>query len=270
MSLRPHEILHEAAAQLKRQSPGMSLRAVAMRLGLSAGYWSRVLKGTKPFPLSLFPVVVQTLGLDTHMQAQLQRSILFYIEQDFLTTTTGLSTGGGSEKSPVAEFRNLGGKDLWLLEEWYYLPLLNLLAVTGFQRTPQEVERRLGLSRSQASRALENLKVSGFITSNPDGTWVRTERTARFPTNRSLSIVRKFHQMMIKKASEELENEDATDTFPTRLISGISFSGSSEKVKEASQLIEEALYKAAGLMAAAPEADQVFQLNVQLYSVTKD
>lgn len=268
MAARPHEILQESAALLKSQSAGMSLRAVAKRLGLSAGYWSKVLKGTKPLPLSLFPAVVKTLGLDVHAQAQLQRSLLSSIEADHLTSATGLRTENSRPESPLVDFRNFGGEDLWLLEEWYYLPILNLFAVEGFAKTPEELKKRMGITAAQASRALHRMQESGLVRECA-GAWERTETAARFPTSKSLAVVRKFHHEMLGKAREELSRPESPEVFAGRLISGISFSGSSEKVKEASLIIEEALYRAANLMADAPKADKVYQLNVQLFPITK-
>jgi hypothetical protein len=53
------------------------------------------------------------------------------------------------------------------------------------------------------------------------------------------------------------------------LISSVCFAGSTEKLKEARLILEEAMYKAANLMADEPVCDEVYQLNVQIFPLTR-
>lgn len=266
---RPEELLQSAASSLKKQSPGMSLRAVAGRLKISPSYWSKILRGEKPLSKSLLPRVVKVLGMDAQQTAQLQRSLLEKIENDRLVPGTGIRTTQEVKGSPIENYRNLGRKDFWLLEEWYYIPILNIFTLTRGDHSPNEISKRIGVSVQQINETIHNLIQSGFLKQSSDGQLVRTDLQVRFPTDRSHRQIRRYHGAMIKKAREVITKEDAEQSFESRLVSAVCFAGSSEKLKEARLIIEEAMYRAANLMAGEPCSDQVYQLNVQVFPLTK-
>lgn len=265
---RPENLLSEAAGRLKSQAPGMSMRGVAGRLQITPSYWSKILRGKKPLPISLLPRVVKVLNLDTQQVAQLQRSILETIEQERLIPVTGLRTSREAKTSPIEEYRSLGRDEFWILEEWYYIPLLNLFTVTEFHPTVEGLAYRLGLNSQQVSEAILRLKHHGYLLETAGGL-VRTEQKVRFPTNRSHAQVRHYHNSMLQKAREELLQFGNDERFAGRLISAVSFAGSSEKLKEARLILEEAMYRAANLMANEPKSDEIYQLNVQLFPLSK-
>lgn len=263
MQITPEQILQEAAANLKDRSPGMSLRAVAGRLNISPSYWSKILRGQRPLPENLLPRVVKVLSMDTHQTARLQRTILQTIEERKLAPVTGVHTK--RDTSPVDEFKTLKQEDYWLLEEWYLIPILNLFTVSGFSQTTEEIARRLGISKDTAANAVSRLSLKGYLKENGT-TLERTDMQVRFPTDRSHSSIRKFHQEMITKARKEL---DAPAAFDSRLISALNFTGSSAKLNEARLILEEAMYRAAKLMAEEEVTDEVYQLNLQIFPLTK-
>lgn len=266
---RPDEILLAAAEAFKKQWPGMSLRAVAAKLEISPSYWSKILRGKKPLPQHLIEKVVRVLGMDAQATGQLQRAILYSIEADVLAPATGITTSRELDRSPVESYKTLGREDFWLLDEWYYIPIFNLFTITGFDGTPETMAIRLGLRASQVEEAIRRFINYGFLQKKEDGHLERTELQLRFPTDRSFTHVRKYHQATLTKAREELAREGAPETFEKRLISAVCFAGSSEKIKEARLILEEAMYRVANLMADEDVRDDVYQLNLQLYPLSK-
>ena len=264
---RPEDLLLAASQRLKAQWPSFSVRAVAAKLGISPSYWSKILRGQKPIPNRLLPDVVRVLRLDTQTVAQLQRSILNAIETDALTPKTGLKTSGLVENSPVDAYRSLGREDFWLLEEWYYIPVLNLVTVTDFNGQEAEIAKRLGLRLPQAEEAVRRLLNYGYLVRD-GSTLKRTEERLRFPVDRSFPVVRKYHSSLLMKAREELQ-KDSAEAFESRLISAVSFAGSSQRMKEARLILEEAMYRAANLMADELTSDEVYQLNLQIFPLTQ-
>ena len=55
--------------------------------------------------------------------------------------------------------RSFGRDDFWILEEWYYIPLLNLFTVSGFEPSLTTIARRLGLNIAQVADALAQSSV---------------------------------------------------------------------------------------------------------------
>ena len=265
---RPEELLREASEALKKRSAGMSLRAVATRLEISPSYWSKILRGEKPLAQNLLPKVVKVLGMDAQQIAQLQRSILEMIETEKLAPATGLTTSRETADSPIENYRNLGREDFWLLQEWYFIPVLNLFTLIESPANSDEISQRLGITSIQVSETLRKLVQHGFLKQLENKKLERTDLQVRFPTDRSYADVRKYHETMLIKARQEITKPESAQDFASRLISAVCFGGSSEKMQEARLILEEAMYRAANLMADEP-SDEVYQLNIQLFPLSK-
>lgn len=263
---RPEEILREAAAHLKKERPAMSLRAVAARMEISPSYWSKILRGEKPLPENILPKVVKTLGLDAQQIARLQRSILDTIESERLAPVTGLRVAR-EERSPIEAYRNLGREDFWMLREWYFIPLLNALTLTEPPRDAAALAGLLGIRLDQAESAVRKARLHGFIEER-EGQLHRTGLQFRFPTDRSHGDVRQYHRAMLQRAHKELADESSPGRFDQRQISAVCFAGSAAKLREAQMILEEAMYRAANLMAGEPLSDEVYQINLQLMPLT--
>lgn len=259
--------LQKAFANHKKQNPSASLRGVAAKLKISPSYWSKILKGQKNLPAELIPKILAVLKMDEQQTQELQLAILGDVNQK-LARKTGVKTLR-SPKTQTEDFSLLGKNEFWLLEDWYYLPLLNLVALKEFVPETSWISQRLGLPLDRTRSALERLIHQGFLVRTDEGRLERMEMKLRFPTTRSHASVRAYHHAMIQKAAKVLVSDTAERGFDDRLISSISFAGSSQHIKEARALLEEALYKAAQLMAASDSCDEVFQLNLQFFPVTK-
>ena len=259
----PFEILAEATERLKARSSGMSLRAVAAKLEVSPSYWSKVLNGKRPLSRELLAKVVKVLPMDPQQIANLHRTLLQTHEEKRLAPSTGLTTE--QAESPISEYKNLGTEHFWILERWYYIPLLNAFTLSDFQPTSKNLAQLLGLTKSEVDSAVEHFLERGLLEKK-ENKISRTELLARFPTSRSHDKIRKYHREFLKLAYQEIGNPK---TFEQRSITGVCFAGSSSKFREAQVIMEEAMYRAANLVANEPERDEIYQLSVQLYPLTK-
>lgn len=268
-SQRPEEILRDASARLKRQSPGMSLRAVAGRLNVTPSYWSKVLNGKKPITDTLLPQIIKVLRLDSQQIAHLQRAILEAIDTNQLAPVTGMRTIEKDERSPIEDYKDINRSDLWIFSDWYYSPILNVITLTNLEPTSVAIAQFLGLPLSEVERAISRLESAGFVKGDESGHYSRTSLKIRFPADRSFKEMRQFHRLMLQRAQAELARTDVDSSFQKRLISSVCFSGPSKKLAEARLLIEEAMFKVANLMADEPQSDEVYHLGVQLFPLGK-
>ena len=263
----PHKILADAAAALKQRRPAMSVRAVAAKIGVSASYWSKVLRGERNPSAKILPKIIEILEIDLQRLAQLQSAFVDAIEKDKFTPTTGLK-----RSLPQIDygkgFREFGRNEYWLLEEWFYLPILNLITLAKPPKTPEDIADRLGLRIDQTKLALQRLQHFGFLRLKDEGGFDRTELQIRFPTSRSHDSVRKFHLAMIQKAQAVLKHENYAEGFASRLITGVTFAGTSDQVNEAKLILEEALFRAANLITKTPKNDALYQINLQFFPLS--
>ncbi len=268
-SQKPEQILLMASQRLKERYPGMTLRSVAAKLNISPSYWSKILSGKKPISKSILSKVVKTLGLDTQQTAILQRSILRKIESDKLSSVTGLEVQQlGDSLTELENYENLGRKEFWILSEWFYIPILNLFQFSHFTPNPKSAAQFLAIKESESEKAFQRLTQQGLIKLSSNGYYSLTGKKIKFPTNRSFREVREYHHRMIQKAVYELLGNDSEERFEKRLITSLSISGSSEKMKEAKLILEESLYRVANLIADSAPADEIFQLNLQFFPLS--
>jgi uncharacterized protein (TIGR02147 family) len=161
----------------------------------------------------------------------------------------------------------LGEEHVWLLEKWFYVPMLNLATMPGFQDKREWIAARLQISLAEAAAGLARLVEAGFLTRGPEGV-SRGELEVRFPTSRSHERLRLFQRRMIQRADSQLTNAPTEEEFAARLLSSLCFAGDPSRLPEAKLVIEEALYKAAEILAGG-DCTEVFQLNLQLFRLTK-
>jgi uncharacterized protein (TIGR02147 family) len=141
-----------------------------------------------------------------------------------------------------------------------------LIALKDFQATSIWIAEKLGIQPAVAFAAVDRLKRLGLLKVEV-GRLVKTNAHLRVPTGTINNIVTNFHRQMIDKALKELDTTDAARK-EKRLVTGITVSVPSSQIPAAKEKIENFKREMAGLMTAG-EADEVYQLNIQLFPLTK-
>lgn len=262
-------LLRSALARLQQTNKAISLRSLAARLDLSPSYLSKVFRGERRLPLKQVGRLAKLLRLDHHETAELQRCVLGELET--VKMGTGIRTQSGAlapEGNVPRKFRSLSEPDYWLLEKWYHVPLLNLATVKDFVPEKNWIAGRLGISPREAESSLDRLLRDGYLLRDEDGTISRSQLQVRFPTTRSHERLRAFHRNMIARAADLLVRPPTEEEFAERLLSGLSLAGDPRQLASAKLIIEEALYRAAETLASG-ECTEIFQINLQLFKVTK-
>jgi uncharacterized protein (TIGR02147 family) len=227
------------------------------------------MRGKKELTPSFFPRLAHYLQLDHHEIAEAQRLLLERLEQNQLAGETGIHALSRESEKDIELYQPLDPTSFWLLQEWYHIPVLNLLTTKGAASAiPSWIAKRLGISASQAEESVERLVSEGFLRRSTDGTLSRTELKIRFPTARSHASIRKFHHIMIGKAMRVLEAEPSPSEFSQRLLSGISFAANPTKIGDAKLVLEEAMYRAVEILSEG-DCAEVFQINLQLFKISQ-
>lgn len=260
-------ILMKAFLRLKDENRNTSIRSVAKRSMISASYLSKLLRGEKSVPLKLIQKISKSLHMDFVEINNLQRLVLEELEEKKVNRKTGMKI---VHVSPVnfQEYKTMTRSDYFLFEKWFYIPILNLVTLSDFNSAPAWIGQKLGISERDAKFAIGDLIFHGYLNKNDHGELNRTDLKLRFPTDQSHVAIRSYHKMMIKKTEDILEKTDQRE-FENRLINCISFAGNSQKLKQAQVIINEALFKAAELVANDSLIDAVYQVNLQFFEITK-
>jgi uncharacterized protein (TIGR02147 family) len=261
-------LLMNALKRLQTENRRLSVRSVAAQLKLSPSHVNKIFRGERELPLKLVNQFSRVLQLDHHEVVELQRlALTAHAEREL---RPGIKIGALREQNTalMTEYETLGGSDLWILERWYYFAILNLVTTQNFDSSPEHIATRLGISESDAQKALDRLTESGHLVSR-GGRIERRSEKLRFPTQRSHLSLRIHHQAMIRKALDKLQGVPTEKDFADRLISSVTFAADPEKIEQAKLILEEAVYRAANFLANGEGCTEVYQINLQLFSLTK-
>jgi uncharacterized protein (TIGR02147 family) len=261
-------LLQRALTRLQTENRSISIRSLASRIDVSPSYLSKIFRGERSLPLRLLPALGKALQLDHHEVLQAQQVLLGAVEDRELQNATGIRTLPRENVRVATAYETLGQNDFWLLEEWYHLPILNLVTLKDYVHSPEWIAGRLGITELQARRSLERMLEGGQLLLVA-GVVKRNLEKLRFPTQRSHPSVRSFHRAMIERAQKCLKKDPSEKEFNERLISGIAFAADPSKIAQAKVILEEAMYRAAEVLASG-ECTEVCQLNLQLFPLTSE
>lgn len=259
-------LLNNALQRLKTQQTNVSIRSLAHRLSISPSYLSKILRGKKDIPAKLIAPLSKVFHLDLIETKELQRLVFEKLEQKKTSHATGIRVIT-SESPKYQAYHTMGSSDYFLLEKWFYIPLLNLATLADFSADVKYIRKKLGISEMDARHAVRELLLRGYLEKDVRGVIRRSRMKIRFSTDKSQKEIRNFHRMMIEKAVEALENPSQA-AFENRLINGLSFAGHPKKLKEAQAIINDAIYKAAELLMEDEPTSAVYQINLQFFEIT--
>lgn len=264
-----HELLRQHWETKQKANRRLSLRSVARKAALSPSYLSKIFSGQKPLPLPRVRGLAAALDLDPAAIRNLERAALR--EQagaEHMAENLELDMGSAADSAPLPELPSAdyrAAPSQTALEEWYYLPILDLVTCAGFE--PAWISDRLGLRAEVAERAWARLRELGWVEQSA-GKWRKVSDKLRFPASRIDPRIQRHHTKMLQKAADELAYRKTDDDFRRRLILGASVATNEASFRKAEKYLEEALFKAADIMSAG-RADRVYYLAVQLFPLTR-
>jgi len=247
----------------QRKNPAFSLRSLAAKLEISPSYLSKVLSGKKPIPFGRISAIVKALELDSYARRALERAVIR--DQNKISDTGGLDLDLESPALPPLPSEDLDiSTDFYLLEDWYYLPILELVGCQGF--SPSNISTRLGLKEEVARFAWKRLVSAGAVIEK-NGKWEKVNRRLRLPSRDTEQRITNHHIRMLRKGSEELQKRNSTDLH-ARLVTGASITTNEKSFQKAKKYLEEALIKAGEILNEG-EADDVYYLAFQLFPLSR-
>lgn len=272
-STRVHVLLRQHWEAKHKANRRISLRAIARKAGLSPSYLSKILSGQKALPLPRLRALASALDLDPAAIRNLERAALREhagehglaenLELDLTTSAAPYAPTEPLPDLPSAHFESMPGQTA--LEEWYYLPILDLTTCAGFD--PSTIHERLGLKPEVAERAWARLRELGWVVSSA-GRWKKVADRIRFPASRIDPRIQRHHTKMLQKAADELAYRKTDEDFRRRLILGASVATNEASYRKAEKYLEEALFKAVDILGTG-RADRVYYLAFQLFPLTK-
>ncbi len=229
-----------------------SLRALAMLLKIPPGRLSEILSGKRQVTPQTAEKIAVALAYSPRRKAQFQCCVYSALNMRAVTSAT----------LAPPPYKQLSVDQFRVVADWYHFAILSLMEISGFEPDASFIARRLGISRMQASAAVKRLVRVGLIEDR-DGKWISTGKNIETSTDIQSSALRRAHHQILEQAVAAIESVP----LEKRDVTSICMAIDSKKLPEAKKLIRDFRKRMAAFLENS-EADEVYNLNVQLLPVT--
>ena|GEM_PF-3938734 len=240
-------------------------------LAFSSGVNSRtkikkMLKGELKVPKKVLNSLSDYFKLDNEQKRYLDLLRVFHDATDSEVSVALYQKVLTMRKKHIQEHKvnDLNEKQLKLLEEWYYLPLLSFIGLEKGSTDIFEIMKSFKgqLTTEQISKGIRILIEIDLLKYTSDGTLVKVSESISLLDGLPRILVKKFHQMMIQKAEESIFGipEDK------RHLLSATLTIKETMIPEVKEQIESFVTKLHSDY-AVKDADSLYQLNTQLFNL---
>jgi uncharacterized protein (TIGR02147 family) len=258
------EYLKQELSERKAKNPGFSFRAAAMKLGINSGTLVRILNGKRNLSKNVLPKFVNFLKLKSR-------------EAEYFGLLVGFDRSSTVEKRQKTyeeivrlrgERKRTVGMDKYeFYRQWYFTAVREMLRLKRAPKTFDAVAAHLlpPVSPRQAAVAMETLERLGFIRRKTDGTMQVAEQLITTGEKWQGAAIHDFQAGMIHKALEAMEWFPKQD----RDISTVTVGLSDQGLDRTREVLGRARQEILDIEETDKKADRVFQLNIQLFPLSK-
>jgi uncharacterized protein (TIGR02147 family) len=148
------------------------------------------------------------------------------------------------------------------------LPLLDLTELEGSKPCPKWIAAQLGISREEARRAMSRLVRLGLLQIKGKH-WAKTHATISIATRYGDDVLRSYHKQAIDRALKLLD-DTAKEELEARDITAALIPVNPKRLEEAKQRIKKFRRKILLFLSHGGPRTELYQLNVQLFPLTKN
>jgi uncharacterized protein (TIGR02147 family) len=245
----------------RQHKSNYSLRAFARDLEISPAFLSYLIKGERSLKPDTAAVLAKKMKWNSH-DSRLFVSLSRYQGAHSSPGRTMIQQDLEDLQKTHTKFENLRVDQFSIIADWYHLAILELIEVEGFSSNPTWIAQCLGISVTEASRALDRLVRLKMVTILSDGGLQKDKNNAVNDT--PSEAIRRFHRQHLKNAYEAINSVP----FSKRHVSGTTVAIDATKLAEAEELIKEFRAKLSALLSTGAKTD-VYHLAIQLFPLSK-
>jgi len=241
-----------------------SLRAMARQVKVSPSMLSALLSGKKNISPERAYEIAKALKFEKK-------------KRDYFVTLVQLESAKSEDlKASLAEkvllltpqnkARNLDLDLFRMIADWYHLPILELTHSKNFVLTAASVASAFGITNAQAELAMDRLLRLELLEKDEEGRLKKTDNLVLTSSPLPNQALRKFHEQMLKKASESLTTQTPSEKF----VGSETFAFDEKQLNKANDLIEECFSKIIQLAGSSKNKKQVYHLGIQMFRLNKE
>lgn len=230
-----------------QKNPRYSVRAFAKLLRLDSSSLSQILSGKRRASPKLVARLCDSLSAEPELRNTLLRSTL----------------PAEAEPPKGNHYNQLRLDTFALISDWYHYAILDLSLTAGFKSTPSWIARRLGITATEATLALERLQRLGLLKMRDGGLMKADVNITNFSAEVTTPALRRFQNQSLNLALEKLE----TVAVDERDYSVMTMAIDPARMAKAKEMITEFRRKLCRFLEAG-EKKEVYHLAVQLYPIS--
>lgn len=241
----------------KEKNPSFSLRSFALQLDVPAGNLSQFLAGKRRFSSE----TMKAIAFKITDSPEERKNLLDSINEAELDNLRKLRSAASTSDYDAAA---LTAEEFCEIDEWYYYAVRTILSLKDPKYEIEWIARQLGITMTQAEKALKILFKYHLIELSSEARIVRTKKhlttpdsTKKDPKTHAVKI--KLHEQHIRHALESLNKYDVSK----RDITWVNIPANPVKLDRARELIRKFQDDMLTLL-EDEESSEVYRLTVQL------
>ena len=249
----------------KKTVPAFSLRFFAEKAGLSShAHLKLTIDGKRNITKNTVVKLIHGLGLQNQRAAYFESLVFF--NQAQTDADKQVYYAQLLKASPRSKLHKMEQAQFRIFREWHHSAILEMVALKDFRPIPDWISKRLGglVTPAQVTESLKLLVELGLLVKTANGFRQRDPLITTDDEVQDL-MVKMYHLQMLKLSATMLSDLPAKQ----RDISALTFSIRREdfpNLKKHLQLMRKELLD---FSAKAGEAEEVVQINIQLYPLTR-
>lgn len=258
-----HDLLDEEFERRKQLNNSYSLRAFARDLDISAPRLSHILNRKEGLSVKSAEGIANNLSLSEKQKNWFCYSVGSLHARSFKER---LSFEKKIEhyKSEAKVFSEIQLEYFKVIADWYHFAILELTYLNDFQNDSKWIANKLGIMESEASDAIERMKLLELLEEK-DGTLIDTFKFLATPNDTPSMSLKKFNTQLMKKAMEALYEQDVLE----REIASNIFSVAKEDLPEIKEDLRDFRRKLEHKANKNKNKDSVYCLSMQFFELTK-
>lgn len=265
--LNYRQFLQDFYLSKKKASPSYSYRVFVNKGDLgSPSHLKMVIDGSRNLTLNTIPKYINALGFKKKIESQFFELLVLYNQETnsdqkihYFNEIMALKRKKGLSLLEKHQFD--------LLAQWFHVAIYVLVGLDSFRNDPEWLAEKLRkkVNSKQTQDALDSLEALKLIEKDEIKGYKQTSGALSTADDlRHLSVYR-YHKDMIELSINSLEN----DASEVREFNGVTLSISKDNLPLLKEKIRAFRKEINELTTNIPGADEVYQLNVQLFPLTE-
>lgn len=237
----------------QRENTHYSLRAFARDLGMHPGTLAKVINGERSLPIKKVQEVMNRLKLTPSERTLFMESLL------------RKKTSIDNIKIDLLDTRHIVDESNYkVISEWEHFIVTDLFEIPTFERTTEDVARRLNITFNRAEVVVENLIISGLLTKDQDGKLINVHASIKTTEDIENQALQESHKETLRMGLNKLEEIEVE----LRDFSSMAQAIDLDQLLEAKTIIREFRQKMSALLRNGKNKTDVYQLAIQFYPIT--